>query len=90
MKHRLKTVYCDAEDNCHDIVVHFTHYPGCRGARDSLCGVRGAGPPLEPDEDPEIEITQVLDKATGAEVELDESQKDLILSQCWEHLAERR
>ena len=90
MKHHLTTIYCDADDNSHEIVVHFTYFPGCRGARDSLGGKRGAGPPLEPDEDPEIEINKVIDKTTGEEVELDESQLDCINQECWEHLIEMR
>lgn len=40
--------------------------PGRKGSHDSLCGVCNAGPPLEPDELPEVEIVsakwQVGDK----------------------------
>ena len=95
MKHKLKTTYCDKEDNCHEVVVHFEHYPGCRGARDSLGGKRGAGPPLEPDEDPTIEIEQVMlakfgngPLAVDVLEDLDPSQLDNITQQCWEHLIE--
>ena len=40
--------------------VDYTYYPPYRGARDSLNGVRGAGAPLEPDEDESIEIDAVF------------------------------
>jgi hypothetical protein len=40
--------------------VDYTYSPPYRGARDSLNGVRGAGPPLEPDEDEEVEINYVF------------------------------
>ena len=42
-----------------DFDVDYTYTPPYRGARDSLNGVRGAGPPLEPDEDESIEIDKV-------------------------------
>lgn len=41
------------------VTVAYNYFRGCRGARDSLCGVRGAGPPLEPDEPPSVEIISV-------------------------------
>lgn len=40
--------------------VRYTFYPACQGARDSLGGVRGAGPPLEPDEPASVEIDDVI------------------------------
>ena len=36
--------------------VFFECWPGSKGARDSLGGVPGAGPPLEPDEPADFEI----------------------------------
>lgn len=42
------------------VQVDWTFYPGCRGSRDSLGGIRGAGPPLEPDDPPEVNIERVV------------------------------
>ena len=43
-----------------EIEVTYRYYRGCHGARDSLGGVRGAGPALEPDEPPSVEILNVM------------------------------
>ena len=40
--------------------VEYIFYPSSRGSRDSLNGVRGAGPQLEPDEPADIEITSII------------------------------
>ena len=42
-----------------DLEIEFTYFKGCKGHRDSLNGVRGAGPPLEPDEPELIEIETI-------------------------------
>lgn len=39
--------------------VVYRNYPGYHGARDSIGGIPGAGPPLEPDESPSVEIESV-------------------------------
>ena len=60
------------------VVVEYSYYKGCRGARDSLGGVRRAGPPLEPDDPPEVEILKVtaedgqeiLEKLDSSEIEV--------------------
>jgi hypothetical protein len=44
------------------VVVNYTFTSASRGARDSLGGKRGAGPPLEPDEPAEVEIESVIYK----------------------------
>jgi hypothetical protein len=44
------------EDKDVTVSVEYEYTPGCRGTRDSLGGVAGAGPALEPDEGPEVEI----------------------------------
>jgi hypothetical protein len=41
-------------------LVTYVYFPAHRGVRDSLGGKRGAGPPLEPDEPPSVEITSVM------------------------------
>ena len=43
-----------------DVTVSYTYHRAYRGARDSCGGVRGAGPPLEPDEPENVEIESVL------------------------------
>lgn len=52
-------------------VVEFKYSAGRRGFRDSCRGVANAGPPLEPDDAPEIEILCVRLSETYEEV-LDE------------------
>ena len=67
----------EVEDITVSVEVEYSYTKGCRGARDSLCGVRGAGPPLEPDEPPEVEILKVtaedgqeiLEKLDSSEIE---------------------
>lgn len=53
--------------------VEYAYYPFCRGQRDSLCGKRGAGPPLEPDEPEHVEVERVFvigkDGKVGQEVD---------------------
>jgi len=55
-----------------EVEVKFDFTPACRGARDSCGGVRGAGPPLEPDTPESWEFV----KATldGKEIELTRSE----------------
>ena len=43
-----------------ELLVKFDYCRAHKGARDSLGGVRGAGPPLEPDEPESIEINEVF------------------------------
>ena len=60
-----------------DVDVDFTFHSAYRGRRDSLGGKRGAGPPLEPDEDASFEINSVKD-AEGNDYELTDSEIDEI------------
>jgi hypothetical protein len=55
-----------------EVEVEIEYTPACRGARDSCGGVRGAGPPLEPDTPASWEFV----KATldGMEIELTRSE----------------
>ena len=39
--------------------VEYDYFPFRRGMRDSLGGVRGAGPPLEPDEPASVDINAI-------------------------------
>lgn len=48
------------DDVDYEVEVHYTYHRAYRGQRDSLGGVRGAGPPLEPDEPAMVEIESVI------------------------------
>ena len=76
-------VECEVE-----IEVEYTYHRARRGARDSLCGKRGAGPPLEPDEPAEIEIDSVTDATSGEELELTNAEQDRIRDEIIEKLGE--
>lgn len=79
---RLET-YLERDGKELAVVVHYTFWPGCRGARDSIGGVPNAGPPLEPDEPPSVEIERVTDKA-GVELEVSDSEADELQDRCFE------
>jgi hypothetical protein len=53
-----------------DVEVSYVYHRAYKGARDSIGGVRNAGPPLEPDEPAYIEITSVKGINDGQEYEL--------------------
>lgn len=69
--------------NDKDVVVEYNYYPPSRGARDSLSGRRNAGPPLEPDDDAEIEIVDVRDAVTDDPVDYD-SDEDTFIERAFE------
>ncbi len=86
--HFFKTTI-ERDDNEVAIEVEYNATPGCRGSRDSLGGVRGAGPPLEPDSPPEIEIIKAVSVA-GIEITLTDSEIDKIETELWSELEELR
>ena len=51
-----------------EVEVEIEYTPACRGARDSCGGVRGAGPPLEPDTPASLEFIGAT--CGGREIEL--------------------
>ena len=57
-----------------EVEVSYDVWPASRGARDSLCGKAGAGPPLEPDDPGGIEITGAKDD-TGRDWDLTEEEE---------------
>jgi len=60
-----------------EVEVSYDAWPASRGARDSLGGRAGAGPPLEPDDPGGIEITGARDDS-GREWELtDEEEREI-------------
>ena len=68
------------------ITVEYKYQKGCRGARDSCGGIRGAGPPLEPDDPPEIEIVNVSNTITGHEVDLAKKEEEEVMQQLWDNM----
>jgi len=52
------------------IDVDYKFYKGCRGARDSFMGKRGAGAQLEPDEPESVEVMSIT--MFGKEIEVSE------------------
>jgi hypothetical protein len=71
-----------------EVLVTYTYDKGSKGCRDSLGGVRGAGPPLEPDEPPSIEIESVENLETGELLEFSSSDEASILPVLWDLLAD--
>ena len=57
-----------------EVEVSYDAWPASRGARDSLGGKPGAGPPLEPDDPGGIEITGAKDSA-GQEWDLTKEEE---------------
>lgn len=55
----------------HEVSVEYAFIPACRGARDSLGGIRGAGPPLEPDEPAHCEVLAVTVYRVSADDRVD-------------------
>ncbi len=78
------TTFLYGEDT--ELTVIWTHYPAYCGQRDSLGGVRGAGPPLEPDDPEELEFIQALD-SQGKEVDLPTHEIKRAKEMAWEQLA---
>ena len=72
------------------VTVTYSYSKGCRGTRDSLGGVRGAGPPLEPDEPPSVDIMRVI-ASDGADYESDltENERKRIEIECLEREADK-
>lgn len=62
----------------------FAYHKAVRGARDSIGGVRGAGPALEPDEPASMEFISARNIETGEEVELTESELDKATDKAWD------
>jgi hypothetical protein len=71
----------DEED--FEVIAHVTFRPACKGKRDSICGVRNAGPPLEPDEPAGFEIESVTDK-DGNEIDADKNLEERIYEESGE------
>lgn len=66
----------------HEVEVEFTYHRAYRGQRDSLCGVRGAGAPLEPDEPEELEFESATGE-DGKDFDLTEREIDEAEEKAW-------
>lgn len=66
--------------------VEYAHHRAIRGRRDSLCGVRGAGPQLEPDEPACVEIERVT--GPDGELELTADERDAVESEIMQAIAD--
>jgi len=64
-----------------EVTVEYTFHKGSKGARDSINGVRGAGPPLEPDEPDSVEILAVVDTNNGRDIDLTPAEESEIEEQ---------
>jgi hypothetical protein len=67
-----------------DVECEFTYHKAYRGARDTLCGVRGGGPPLEPDEPAHFEFERAVRCDTGEEIELTDSEIERAEEKAWD------
>lgn len=70
--------------------IEYEYYRACRGARDSLGGMPGAGPPLEPDEPEHCEIIGVMKEKGGDCIlsTLSEKQVGLLEERCLDEVAQ--
>jgi hypothetical protein len=66
------------EDEETEIIVSYNYYKASKGARDSCCGVRGAGPALEPDQSATVEVLSAVSFSSGREVELSNKETERI------------
>jgi hypothetical protein len=73
-----REVLCGQEDIEIDLVVEYHITPGCRGGRDGP-----GGPPLEPDDEPELELLSVKN-SKGEDVELTDKEQESVEEQAWE------
>jgi hypothetical protein len=64
------------------VQVEFLAWKGSKGLRDSLCGIRGAGPQLEPDEPGGVEIESVKSIDGQHEFTLTQDELDRIEEEC--------
>ena len=64
----------------------FIYHRAYRGARDSIGGVRNAGPALEPDEPAHLEFLGAVDVETGEAVDLTQSELDDAEAKAWDNL----
>lgn len=67
-----------------EVVVTYSYHGAIKGARDTIGGVRNAGPPLEPDEPAHVEIESVK-IVGGPEIELTDEIRAEVAQEAFEH-----
>jgi len=77
------TVDRDGED--FEVIADVEYHRAYRGQRDSCGGVRGAGPPLEPDEPAGFEIGSVTD-GDGNAIDVDKKLEERIYEEANEQM----
>ena len=77
--------FIDRDGDDVELIADVTYHRARKGARDSLCGVRGAGPPLEPDEPASFEIGSVTD-GVGNEIDVDKKLEQRIYEEADEQV----
>lgn len=70
-----------------ELEISYTYHRARSGARDSLGGRRGAGPPLEPDEPASIEILSAKDE-NGDEVVLTRDEEAAVEEKAFDEVAD--
>ena len=83
----MKTTYILGDDT--EVTITWEYSPPSRGARDSLGGKAGAGPPLEPDEPASLELVYAHD-ANGQPHELSEKDEEMAREQAWDQMADNQ
>ena len=81
------TVDRDGED--FEVVADVEYHRAYRGQRDSCGGVRGAGPPLEPDEPAGFEIGSVTD-GDGNAIDVDKKLEERIYEEANEQMVNEK
>lgn len=78
------TLYDELNDKDFVVTVSYDYYHGCPGSRDKW------GAPLEPDDEPELEIVQCLHSEDECECwdDLDDIQKEKVERKVYEDIAE--
>jgi len=78
----------DEQGNEVDIEVEceVAYHRAYRGARDTIAGVRRAGPPLEPDEPAHCEFEGAVRCDTGKDIELTASEIEEAEQKAWERM----
>lgn len=76
------------DDSEMDVTVEYTFIPARAGMRDTLCGVRGGGPPLEPDEPASVELGRAWETATNQPYDLSTDEEEEACEKAMEHEAD--
>jgi hypothetical protein len=84
------TITLDDVDHEVEVEVTYAYHGPIRGQRDSLGGIRGAGPPLEPDEPASVEIESVICNEFDILDTIPKRDLDWLEGKCLDDVRERR